>query len=187
MQEINFLMPTCHLLSLECWRSLLPSPLLLRILAVQKKRDLSETSCEHRPVKCCPVGEASWLDNYCFPLSSEANCCHYQLPSNKSTIILVSLGQFSCGRKSTMRCFHFSRKPFCLVLGSPSGPATFLALGTLTRMGYHLWGLNIPEESNPGHHFRKCPILNFAGTSHCLPSTHVIIYFFHQICNCIQI
>lgn len=179
-------MPTCHLLSLECWRTLLPSPLLLWILAVQKGTWMEHLgACEHRPVKCCPVGAASWLDNYCFPLSSEANCCHYQMPSNKSTIILVSLDQFSCGRKSTLRCFYFSEKPFCFVLGSPPRPAALLALGTPARIGCHLRGLNGPEESNQGHHFRKCPILNFAGTSHCLPPphthTHVITFFTFSI------
>lgn len=116
------------------------------------------------------------MDNYCFPLSSEANCCHYQLPSNKSTIILVSLDQFSCGRKSAIRCFYFSRKPFCLVLGSPPRPAAFLALSAPTRVGCHLRGLRkVPRPSfQEVPDFKLCWYLSLFTPP---PHTHVIIFF----------
>lgn len=154
------------------------SSLPLWILAVQKgtlTEHLDARKC--RTIKCCPVGAAMWLDNYCFPLSSEANCCHYQLSSITSIIVLVSLDQFSCRRKSQKEELHqFLKWPLCLVLGPLPGRQLSQHLAHLQGLVCHL--LVCPEQSNQGHHFRKCPILNVSGTSHYLsPSPpHICIF-----------
>lgn len=167
LQEIIFLRSTCHFMRLESQRNFLPSPLSLWILAVQTGAWVERLcACKCRPVKCCPIGAAVWLDNYCFHLSSEANCCHYQLSSIKSAIILESLDQFSCGRKSQLKVLSLLKKPFYLVHGFPHRLAGFLPLGTPTRMGLSSTRIECSDEINQGHHFRTFPVLNFVETSH---------------------